>query len=448
MSDFLAELAKVVGPDHVITGQQLVSYTTDWSGRFQGDALAAVRPANTGEVSAVLKLCRDRGVAVVPQGGNTGLVGGSVPAKSDGTPGPACIVLVMTRLRRLDPVDSVNKCVTVGAGVTIAELRAHVKDAGFEYGVDFAARDSATVGGTIATDAGGVRVVFWGTTRSQVLGLEFVRADGEVFEVLGAVQKDGAGYELSSGLVGSEGTLAIITAARLKVRTPMPMPETVLIGCNDWAHAGELVNGAALKGVTLLAAEIFDAVTHDTVCEVHGLPSPLPTRWPVYLLVETDAAVDWPHEIDAVIALDSSDKQRLWRYREEASVSISTFPNVHKMDVSLPIESIDSFTKRLAVVLESVPDVTRAVVFGHIAEGNLHIDVAGPAFDDFRVDEAVYRLAADFGGSIASEHGVGRVKPHLLSLVRDDAYLALLRRIKQAWDPDWLLNPGVLVLRD
>jgi FAD/FMN-containing dehydrogenase len=148
------------------------------------------------------------------------------------------------------------------------------------------------------------------------------------------------------------------------------------------------------------------------------------------------------------MALEATDKQRLWRYREEASVSISTLSNVHKMDISLPIGQIDSFTKSLVAALESVPDVTKAVVFGHIAEGNLHIDVAGPAFDDFRVDEAVYRLAAEFGGSIASEHGVGRVKPHLLPMVRDTNYLEMLRRIKQAWDPDWLLNPGVLVLPD
>ena len=358
------------------------------------------------------------------------------------------VVLVITRLQRCDEVDVANQCVTVGAGLTIAQLRSHVKGSGFEYGVDFAARDSATVGGSVATDAGGVRVVYWGTTRAQVLGLELVRADGEAIDALGSVQKDGAGYDLSAALIGSEGTLAVITAVRLRIRPPLPVPHTVLIGCNDWAHAGELISGAVSGGAKLLAAEIFDAATHDTVCQVNGLQTPLASKWPVYLLVETDAQVHWPEELDAVMALEATDKQRLWRYREEASVSISSFPNVHKMDISLPIDKIDSFTTSLATALQAVPDVTRVVVFGHIAEGNLHIDVAGPDFEDFRVDDAVYRLAAEFGGSIASEHGVGRVKPHLLPLVRDENYLEMLRRVKQAWDPAWLLNPGVLVLPD
>lgn len=448
MNGFLADMVAIVGPGHVITDQRLASYTTDWSGRFKGKALAAIRPGDTQEVSAVLRACLAKNIAVVPQGGNTGLVGGSVPGNGPDKGHEDTIVLVMTRLKRLDPVDTNNHCVTVGAGVTLSELRAHVRASGFEYGVDFAARDSATVGGTVATDAGGVRVVYWGTTRGQVLGLEFVCADSEIIDALGAVEKDGAGYDLSSLLIGSEGTLAVLTAARLRVRSPMPEAETILIGCRDWAHAGELVSTAVRSGATLLAAEIFDDSTHKTVCEVHGLVPPLQKTWPVYVLIETDSPVQWPDDLDGVMAIETTDKQRLWRYREEASVSISTYPNVHKMDISLPIEKIDPFTKSLSEALSSVPDIDRAVVFGHIAEGNLHIDVAGPSFDDFRVDETVYRLAAEFGGSIASEHGVGRVKPHLLPLVREMSYLSMLRKVKRAWDPTWLLNPGVLVLPD
>jgi FAD/FMN-containing dehydrogenase len=185
-----------------------------------------------------------------------------------------------------------------------------------------------------------------------------------------------------------------------------------------------------------------------TVREVNSLPPALTNDWPVYLLLELDGVIDMPEDLEATMAMDANDRLRLWRYREEASVSISTHPNVHKMDVSLPVQHLDDFTKTLAEELPKVAGVARWVVFGHVAEGNLHVDVAGPEFEDFEVDEVVYRLAAKFAGSVASEHGVGRVKPHLLELVRQPSYMQTIKRVKSAWDPNWLLNPGVLVLRD
>jgi len=440
----LDRLGQIVGPDDVVTGSALLGFTSDWSGRFTGEALAAVRPKNTEQVAAVIRVCAEAGVAVIPQGGNTGLVGGSVPYNV----AEPCIVLVLTKLQRLDAVDTANNCVVAGAGVTIARLRAHAQAAGFEYGVDLAARDSATVGGTVATDAGGVRVVYWGTTRAQVLGLEVVGADGEIVDALGAVEKDGAGYDISAALVGSEGTLGVITAARLRLHSPLPELNTFLIGCKSWGHAREIFNKVAKSGVRVLAAEALDLATMQTVREVNSLPPALTNDWPVYLLLELDGVIDMPEDLEATMAMDANDRLRLWRYREEASVSISTHPNVHKMDVSLPVQHLDDFTKSLAEELPKVAGVARWVVFGHVAEGNLHVDVAGPEFEDFEVDEVVYRLAAKFAGSVASEHGVGRVKPHLLELVRQPSYMQTIKRVKSAWDPNWLLNPGVLVLRD
>src|SRR5579872_2831962 len=218
MDTLLAELVAIAGQEHVLTDPDVVAgYTTDWTRRFSGAALAVVRPSGTAEVAAVLRACARHGTPVVPQGGNTGLVGGSVPAPSGGG---GAVVLSTRRLRRLDPVDTLSGQVTAGAGVTIAELRAHAARAGLEYGVDLAARDSATVGGTIATNAGGIQTIRYGHTRAQLLGVEAVLADGSVISRLGGIQSDNTGYELAQLLAGSEGTLGIVTAARLRLHRP------------------------------------------------------------------------------------------------------------------------------------------------------------------------------------------------------------------------------------
>ena len=212
MDALAAELTEVTGPEHVLTDPDVTAgYTTDWTRRFSGQARCVVRPADTGEVAAVLLACGRHGVPVVPQGGNTGLVGGGVPVAT------GAVVLSARRLRRLDPVDKLSAQVTAGAGVTIAELRAHAAGAGLEYGVDLAARESATVGGTIATNAGGIQTIRYGPTRAQLLGLEAVLADGRVISRLGGIQADNTGYDLTGLLAGSEGTLGVITTARLRL---------------------------------------------------------------------------------------------------------------------------------------------------------------------------------------------------------------------------------------
>src|ERR1700723_411701 len=240
MDTLLAELTEIAGPEHVLTDPDLVAgYTTDWTRRFSGAARAVVRPADAAEVAAVLLACARHGVPVVPQGGNTGLVGGGVPAAAAG----GAVVLSARRLRRLDPVDVLSGQVTAGAGVTIAELRAHAAGAGLEYGVDLAARDSATVGGTIATNAGGVQTIRYGPTRAQLLGLEAVLADGSVISRLGGIQADNTGYDLTQLLAGSEGTLGVITAARLRLWPAAPPTLTVLAGVPGIEAAAALQAG-------------------------------------------------------------------------------------------------------------------------------------------------------------------------------------------------------------
>ena len=420
------DLAGIVGPAHVLTEPELrAPYETDWTRRFTGRARAVVRPADTPQVAAVVRACAEHQVPVVTQGGNTGLVGGSVP-RGDA----AQVVLSTRRLDDLAEVDVARREVVAGSGATIAAVQAHAESAGLAYGVDLASRDSATVGGTVATNAGGLHVVRHGTSNAQVRGLEAVLADGSVLSRLDPPPQDNAGYDLARLLAGSEGTLAVITAARLRL-VPRPGPGcVVLVGCPDIDAAVALLPAAGLR-----AAEVMLAAGIEVVRRVAGLAQPLPTAWPVYLLLETDEPPELPDTVEAAV------DPRLWAYRERHTEAISTLGVPHKMDVCLPLD-------RLRAFLTGLPDAVApydVFVFGHLAMGNLHVNVVGPAPDDDTVDETVLRLAAAHGGSIAAEHGIGVAKVHLLALTRSPAEIDVMTRIKKAFDPDAVLNPGVLL---
>src|SRR5579862_5693407 len=444
MDALLAELTAIAGPEHVLTDPDLVvGYTTDWTRRFRGPARCVIRPADTGEVAAVLIACARHGVPVVPQGGNTGLVGGGVPGSQ------GAVVLSARRLRRLDPVDTLSGQVTAGAGVTIAELRAHAARAGLEYGVDLAARDSATVGGTIATNAGGIQTLRYGPTRAQLLGLEAVLADGTVISRLGGIQADNTGYDLTQLLAGSEGTLAVITAARLRLWPANPPTLTVLAGLPgiEAAAATAARISSLMPGVR--AAEYFEAAGLALVRAHTGLPAPLGRDYPAYLLVDAAEAEDGaerlvvlPELADAAVALDAQARAALWAYRERHTESISAAGVPHKLDVALPAARLAIFRAELDEIIAGL--AARAIVFGHIGVGNLHVNVLGPGPDDDRADDAVLRLAAAQGGTISAEHGIGRAKAALLPVSRSAAEIAAMRAIKHALDPANLLNPGVL----
>jgi FAD/FMN-containing dehydrogenase len=423
-------LRDAVGGQHVLTDPGVTrAYGTDWTGRWSVTPSAVVRPRDAREVSAALRACASAQVPVVPQGGNSGLVGGAVPATSD------AVVLSLRRLTDHSPVDTLARQVTVGAGMTVADVHALASDAGLMYGVDLASRDSATIGGTVATNAGGIRVVRFGDTRAQVVGVEAVLADGTVVDRTGALPKDSAGYDLTQLLVGSEGTLAVITAVRLRLHDPLPAGRvTTMVGVASLAEALALVEHIAEARDELLAAEYIDDIGMRLVCEVAQLPHPLAEHWPYYLLTETARTPQLPESVDAAV------DRRLWSYRERQSEASATLGAGHSLDVALRPPDLDAFL----ALLPSLVQPHRVFTFGHLAEGNVHIQLNGPVADDHGPTEAVLKAVADLGGSVSSEHGVGRAKPEYLKLSRTAGELDVMRSVKRAIDPRGQLNPGVL----
>ena len=373
------------------------------------------------------------------------------------------MVVSLVRLGRLDPVDPVAAQVTVGAGVTLAALQRHVaaSGTGLAFGVDLAARDSATIGGMVATNAGGIHVIRYGGMRHQVAGLEVVLADGQVVERLGGLVKDNSGYDLPGLLTGSEGTLGIVTAICLRL-VPAPATRvTALIGLADTFSAVELVTALTRSVTSLEAAELFYQEGLDLVCRSTGLLSPLAGPWGAYLLVECAGAdetvidelgqclADHGLADDATaVAADRTGRDRLWALRERHTEVVNRLGVPHKLDISLPRASLAPFVPAVAdAVAASAPGAT-LVVWGHAGDGNLHVNVIGPAPDDLSADDAVFRLVAKMGGSISAEHGIGRAKVPWLHLTRSEADIGAMRAIKHALDPAGLFNPGVLLPPD
>lgn len=447
-----------VGADHVLTDPDLISpHATDWGGRWGGPALAVVRPGSTDQVADVVKACADAGVPVIPQGGNTGLVAGGVPAQEPGPLGPP-VIISTRRLNRLDPIDDVSGQVTVGSGVTLGDLHRYVSTRGWEYGVDLAARDSATIGGTVATNAGGIRVVAHGMTRAQVVGIEAVLPDGTVIEHLAGLPKDNTGYDLASLLTGSEGTLGVITAVRLKLHRPHAPSSVALIGVETYDEALELMRTAVRPGVTLLAAEVTDRTGVELAMRMAGLPWPLERTHPLTLLLEIADGGEGEGfdegtlgSLDVTVGLDAAERARLWTYRElqgqvfTAYAAEHSAPPAHKLDISAPMRDLARCAALLKQRVEAYPGVIAFGVFGHLGDGNIHVEIAGPAADDEAVDMIVLGAVAEFGGSVSAEHGIGRAKSHHLHMSRSEAEIAAMRAIKSALDPQGIMNPGVLL---
>jgi FAD/FMN-containing dehydrogenase len=444
------DLRMIVGDGAVITDPELItSQIVDWTGRFRGSTPAVVRPASCDEVARVVARCNEERVAIVPQGGNTGLVGGSIPRHGE-------IVLDLRRLDTLEPIDARAGQVTAGAGVRLTRLQEHARAAGWQYGVDLSARDNATVGGMVATNAGGVHVLRYGSTRRQVIGVEAVFADGRVIRRLDGLEKDNTGYDLAGLLCGSEGTLAVITAARLRLVNRPRETAVALLAFADIDAAIDAVGELRRRLDSISAIELFVDAGLALVCEQFSLARPFATPAAVYVLVEAAANDDPTDELgaivstlagvsDAAVATDPATARALWRYRDAHTEAINLVGIPHKLDVTLPARNLAAFIRDAEACVHAVAPSAKTWIFGHAGDGNVHVNITGVDPDDESVDDAVFELVAAHNGSISAEHGIGTAKRRWLPLVRSSEEIAAFRAIKDALDPRHILNPHVLL---
>lgn len=449
---FLADVAAAIGDHQVVTDPDVVaSHVVDWTKRWRGTTPAALRPRTVDDVVAIVGLARRHQVALVPQGGNTGLVGGSVPLAGE----------VVVDLRRLDergPVDTAAGQVTAGAGATLAAVQAHVRPHGLALGVDLAARDTATIGGMVATNAGGLHVVRHGPMRAQVLGVEAVLGTGALVRAnLAGLVKDNTGYDLAGLLCGSEGTLGVVTAVRVRL-VPVPSHRMVaLLALGSVQEAvGALPTLRALPGLQAVELMVRDGLA--LVARHLRLPAPLDPIPVCALLVELAGDEDQlaaglatgldrlgSTVLSSAVADDAAGVARLWRWREAHTEAAAGLGLVHKADVTIPLGGMAEFVAAVGPAVQAVAPGATTVVYGHLADGNVHVNLVGPAAHDDRALDAVLALVLGHHGSISAEHGIGSSKRDWLVRQRGTAAVDAMRAVKAALDPDSILNPGVLL---
>ncbi|MEO7478724.1 MAG: FAD-binding oxidoreductase [Lysobacteraceae bacterium] len=467
----LDALRAVVGENHVLRGADAAPYLTDWRGRYSGQALAVVRPASTDEVAAVVRVCVGTGVPIVPQGGNTGLCGGATPDDSG-----RAVVLCLQRLNRIRSMDLDNDTMVVEAGCVLQTVQETARDAGRLFPLSLAAEGSCTIGGNLATNAGGTQVLRYGTMRELALGLEVVTAQGEIWHGLRGLRKDNTGYDLRDLFIGSEGTLGIITAATLKL-FPLPAARcTALLALASMDDAIAMLTrarhgfGASLTGFELMAGDCLADVAR--CFPQQRLPfSGESAALPWYALLELSDSESEAHAQerfetvlgeaieagcvkDAVIAGSMAQSKALWHLRESIPLAEKESGKSIKHDVSIPVSRMATFVADTNRALQQAFPGIRNVVFGHLGDGNLHYNVArGESLSEddlLSKQDAVYALVHDavhaVGGSISAEHGVGQLKRDALVRYKDPVELALMHLIKQALDPQGIMNPGKVLV--
>jgi len=450
LAQALSEINDVVGDDHLLLSSELrAGYEVDWTRRWSGTASAVVRPADTAEVSRVLSICNDHRIGCVPQGGRTGLVGGGVPMSGE-------VIVSLLRLNNLDTTNVEGGRLTVGAGATLGTVQEVAAKFGWEFGVDLAARDSATIGGMIATNAGGVKVVRYGQMRSQVLNMTVVMADGSTLRSGGRSLKDNAGFDVNQLIVGSEGTLGIVTEVELKLVRPMNERVAFIVAVNELAIGVELVHRLQHETTSLDSAEFFDDASMSAVCEINGFERPT-RQSPWYVLIECASDLDplpgaevivssmgLDDEKSIAVATDAHARRNLWRYREQITESISRLGVPHKLDIGIPLSTLDEFSRLVRAAAVASDPGASMFLFGHLGEGNVHVNVISANENDAEIDEAVLVVVVELGGNIAAEHGIGRAKASWLGMSRTAAEIRAMRDIKSALDPNGILNPGCL----
>ena len=489
----LAQLRAIVGDAYVLTGGDLSAYEQDWRKRERGRALAVVRPATTPEVAAVVKCCAAAGVSIVPQGGNTGMVVGSTPDASGSQ-----VVLSLLRLNRVRVVDGANLTVTVEAGCILQTLQTACEAQGFLFPLSLAAEGSCTIGGNLATNAGGTQVVRYGNTRELCLGLEVVTAQGEIWDGLTGLRKDNTGYDLRHLFIGSEGTLGVITAATMKLY-PLPAAQlTALAAVPSLDAAVQLLGlahqhlNAGLTGFEVMGDFALDLVrkhfpqqnipfgggaaaaqgrhrqgmvTYSVGSESRAEES---VGIPYFVVLENsdhesedharqqferllEAALEQGCVLDAVVAENLAQARALWHIRESIPMAQAQEGLNIKHDISIAVSKIPGFVQEADAALQAAFPGVRVVNYGHLGDGNLHYNVQAPAGADAEVflttqegpiNTLVYALVDRYRGSISAEHGIGSLKRDKLALYKAPVALAAMRAIKTALDPHNLLNPN------
>ena len=449
----LHEFESIVGASHALYEDELVaSYSTDWTGRFKGSTPLVLRPGTTEEVAQILRVASDASVALVPQGGNTGLVGGSVPLRGE-------VVLSLLRLNVCEPVDVLAQQVTLGAGVTLAQAQNHVSPFNLAIGVDLAARDSCTIGGMIATNAGGINVVRYGPMRDQLLGVEAVTADGSSISHLEGLEKDNTGYHLPGLLAGSEGSLAVITKARLRLHPHLEERCSAMLAFKSVGDAVSATAQLRRSVPDLHAVEVIFREAMDLVSDYISTSIPVRSDGSAWLIVEAASSSDPTDELaqaiddlgdlvlDVAVGHDSTSRAGLWQFREKITEAIATRGTPHKLDVTLPASELAEFVSRIPEIISGVDQRATAVMFGHLGDGNVHVNVLGDdGLDpDNEVESAVLGYVAQLGGSISAEHGIGTAKKEFLHLNRSGEEIAIFRAIKSSFDPKGILSPNTLI---
>ena len=440
-------LAAIVGSAHIsVDPDVLGSRSVDWTGRYRGHATALVRPGTADAVAEVLRTCRDAGVYVTVQGGRTSLVAGTVPEHDD--------VLVSTeRLTDIGHVDTARQRVRVGAGVTLAALQSVAAAARLLVGVDLAARDSATVGGMVSTNAGGLRTVRYGTMADQVLGLEVALPDGSVVRRSATERPDRSGDDDASVFIGAEGTLGVITAVDMRLH---PVPAHRVTALCGFADLESLIEASrTFRDIeTIAALELIDGRAATLAAEQLGLANPVPGAW--LLLIELAGATDPTDRLadaldgigvcaEPAVGVDAVAQHRLWQVRESVADVVGLFGPPVKFDVSLPLSAIPSFEQQSAGLIRRHAPMALPLLFGHVGEGNLHLNVLRcDAEQESQIYPEMMNLIAAHGGNVSSEHGVGSRKRAYLAMSRTPAEIAAMRTIKTAFDPTGYLNPAVL----
>lgn len=463
--DFLARLAAILGPKGLTCDADAIApWLTDWRGRYHGAAAALASPASTAEVAAVVRLCGERGVAIVPQGGNSSMVGGATPPAEGGA-----LLLSLRRMNRIRRLAVADRLAVAEAGVILATLHEAADAEGLRFPLSLGAKGSATIGGLCATNAGGTQVLRFGTMRALVQGIEAVLPDGQVFDGLAALKKDNRGPDLKQLLIGAEGTLGIITAATLTL-VPKPVATaTAWVGVASPHAALALLRRLEANG---LAIESFEVIPADSLAlvlaHIPDTRAPLAAAHRWHALIEATggaeteaalttalgAALEQGEIADAVLAASQAQAAAFWKIRESVSEAERASGPAVQHDVSVPVAAMPDFMIDGAAAVERAFPGTHASGFGHLGDGNIHFHVRAPAGVDAArwadtdgppISRFVYDLVIAAGGSISAEHGIGQMKLDAFARTADPARLAMLRALKQALDPRGIMNPGKLV---